>query len=78
MNYTDDKKEVPSFVINTASTIHYDTTIEGNGLKVTYKGTNRSEATVKFDVFDEVSNAKEEFEFSMRYYESYNFMIDNS
>jgi len=53
--------------------------IEGNGLKVVYKGMDKTESTLKFDVYDEAtgSSKPEEFEFSMRYYESYTHMMNN-
>lgn len=53
--------------------------IEGNGLKVVYKGMEKTESTLKFDVYDEAtgSGKPEEFEFSMKYYESYTHMMNN-
>lgn len=47
--------------------------IVGNGLRVVYKGMRKKEATLMFDVFDEVSDSSspEQFEFSMKYWESY-------
>lgn len=59
MNYTESKSEIPAIVIDEDSTIHVDTSIEGNGLKVTYTGMDKEEATIKFDVFDQLSGATE-------------------
>lgn len=55
-------------------------TISGHGLKVVFKGMKAEESTLMFDVLDEVTgNPKaEEFEFSMKYYQSYAFMEDDA
>lgn len=54
-------------------------TISGNGLKVVFKGAKPEESTLMFDVYDELAGSKpEEFEFSMKYYQSYAFMIDTA
>lgn len=57
-----------------------DTSIEGNGLRVVYKGMDKEQSTLKFDVYDEItgSSEPEQFEFSMKYYESYTHAIDHS
>ena len=78
MNYSAVRREIPTVPLNGPSVIHVDPSIEGNGLKVTYTGMDKTESTIKFDVFDQLSGATEQFEFSMRYYESYSFMIDNA
>lgn len=77
MNYTTVNREIPTLDLTGPSAIHVDPTIEGRGLRVTYTGMDKTESTIKFDVFDQLSGVTEQFEFSMRYYESYSFMIDN-
>lgn len=47
-----------------------NTSFEGNGLKLVYKGMKKTESTIMFDVYDEASNSSdpEHFEFSMKYW----------
>lgn len=55
-----------------------ETTIEGQGLRLVYKGMKKTESTLMFDVYDIVSGSSdpERFEFSMKYWESYSHSLD--
>jgi hypothetical protein len=55
-----------------------ETTIERNGIRLVYKGMNKTESTLMFDYYDMVSNSTEpeHFEFSMKYWESYSHSLD--
>jgi len=53
-----------------------ETTLEGQGIRLVYKGMRKTDSTLMFDFHDIVSNLTEQFEFSMRYWESVTHSMD--
>jgi hypothetical protein len=77
MNKTDKASLIETAIINENMAVESRSIESADGLKLMYTGMDRTESTLKFDFTDQLSGKMEQFEFSMKYWESYTHMINN-